>query len=98
MRQRQMGIGDMLLDNRVIFLGTFGSTIFETTITDPLANVTIQQTLSNNVAIELGYVNAGGHRLPITTNSGYNNEWFCTSSRVQRTFGMPSSRAIGSIW
>src|SRR5713226_198797 len=35
MRQRQMGIGDMLLDNRVIFLGTFGSTIFDTTITDP---------------------------------------------------------------
>jgi ATP-dependent Clp protease protease subunit len=45
MRQRQMGIGDMLLDNRVIFLGTFGSTIFDTTITDPLANVTIQQLL-----------------------------------------------------
>jgi hypothetical protein len=46
------------------------------------ANVSIQQTLTNNVAIELGYINAGGHRLPITTNSGYNNEWFCTASRV----------------
>ncbi len=45
MRQRQMGIGDLLLENRVIFLGTFGSTIFDAVITDPLANVTIQQLL-----------------------------------------------------
>src|SRR5437763_11109146 len=50
MRQRQMGIGDMLLDNRIIFLGTFGSTIFSdntgmASITDALANVTIQQLL-----------------------------------------------------
>ncbi len=46
------------------------------------ANVTIQQQITNNVGIEVGYIGGGGHRLPITTNTGYNNEWFCTSSRV----------------
>ncbi len=44
-RQRQMGIGDMLLDNRIVFLGTFGSQVGEAVITDPLANATIQQLL-----------------------------------------------------
>ncbi len=45
MRQRQMGIGDMLLDNRIVFLGTFGSSINDPVISDPLANATIQQLL-----------------------------------------------------
>src|SRR5437660_8117586 len=45
MRQRQMGIGDMLLDNRIIFFGTLGSTMFDPVISDPLANATIQQLL-----------------------------------------------------
>jgi len=45
MRQRQMGIGDMLLDNRIVFLGTFGSSINDPIISDPLANATIQQLL-----------------------------------------------------
>ena len=51
------------------------------------ANLTIQQTVTNNLAIEIGYVGAGGHRLPITTNRGYNNEWFCTFSRVPLSGG-----------
>lgn len=45
MRQRQMGIPDMLLDNRVVFLGNSPRTIFDTTITDPMANDLIQQLL-----------------------------------------------------
>jgi ATP-dependent Clp protease protease subunit len=50
MRQRQMGIGDMLLDNRIVFLGTFGSTYMsdqygQAAISDALANATIQQLL-----------------------------------------------------
>ena len=45
-------------------------------------NVTLQQTLTPNVAIEIGYIGDGAHRLPIITNRGYNNEWFCTDSRV----------------
>jgi ATP-dependent Clp protease, protease subunit len=44
-RQRMMTIGDMLLENRIVFLGTFGSTIVEAVITDALANATIQQLL-----------------------------------------------------
>ena len=45
MRQRQMGIGDMLLDNRIVFLGTLGNQINDPIISDPLANATIQQLL-----------------------------------------------------
>ena len=45
MRQRQMGIGDMLLDNRIVFLGTFGNLYTDPVISDPLANMTIQQLL-----------------------------------------------------
>jgi len=49
-RQRQMGIGDMLLDNRIIFLGTFGSSALSDSsgsfpIIDVVANATIQQLL-----------------------------------------------------
>ena len=44
-RQRQVGIVDMLLDNRIVFLGTSPVGIFEPIITDPLANATIQQLL-----------------------------------------------------
>ncbi len=45
MRQRQMTISDLLLDHRSIFLGSVGQTIFEPTLTAPLANLTIQQLL-----------------------------------------------------
>src|SRR5260370_42432765 len=49
-RQRTMTIGDMLLENRIIFLGTIGSSYFadahgEASISDALANATIQQLL-----------------------------------------------------
>src|SRR5262249_19101730 len=44
-RQRQMGIGDLLLENRIIFLGTIGSQIVPPIIDDTLANITIQQLL-----------------------------------------------------
>ena len=50
-------------------------------------NVTVQQTLTPNVAVEVGYIGDGGHRLPIITNRGYNNEWFCTNSRVPLAAG-----------
>jgi ATP-dependent Clp protease protease subunit len=44
-RQRQYGTGDILLDNRIIFLGSAGSTVFEPIINDVTANVVIQQLL-----------------------------------------------------
>ncbi len=44
-RQRQYGTGDILLDNRIIFFGTSGSSIYEPVITDMTANLVIQQLL-----------------------------------------------------
>ena len=45
-KQRQYSTGDILLDNRIIFLGTVGSSILpDMTITDQLASAVIQQLL-----------------------------------------------------
>ena len=44
-RQRQYGTGDILLDNRIIFFGCSGTTIYEPVINDLTANVVIQQML-----------------------------------------------------
>jgi ATP-dependent Clp protease protease subunit len=44
-RQRQYGTGDILLDNRIIFFGASGNTIYEPVITDLTANLVIQQML-----------------------------------------------------
>ncbi|MFM7148549.1 MAG: ATP-dependent Clp protease proteolytic subunit [Gemmataceae bacterium] len=44
-RQRQYGTGDILLDNRIIFFGCAGSSIFEPIITDQTVNMAIQQML-----------------------------------------------------
>src|SRR6266540_2158760 len=44
-RQRQYGTGDILLDNRIIFFGCAGSSIYEPVITDQTANMAIQQML-----------------------------------------------------
>jgi ATP-dependent Clp protease protease subunit len=44
-RQRQYGTGDILLDNRIIFFGSSGNTIYEPVITDLTANLVIQQML-----------------------------------------------------
>jgi ATP-dependent Clp protease protease subunit len=44
-RQRQYGTGDILLDNRIIFFGCIGSTVYEPIINDVTANAVIQQML-----------------------------------------------------
>ena len=44
-RQRQYGTGDILLDNRIIFFGCSGSSVYEPVITDQTANLVIQQML-----------------------------------------------------
>ncbi len=44
-RQRQMTTGDLLLDNRIIFLGSSPETGGQSAITDFLANITIQKLL-----------------------------------------------------
>ncbi len=44
-RQRQMTLGDLLLENRIVFLGSSPETGGQSAITDYLANVTIQKLL-----------------------------------------------------
>ena len=44
-RQRQMTLGDLLLENRIVFLGSSPETGGDPTITDYLANITIQKLL-----------------------------------------------------
>ena len=44
-RQRQMTTGDLLLDNRIVFLGSSPETGGQSAITDFLANITIQKLL-----------------------------------------------------
>ncbi|MBX9680892.1 MAG: ATP-dependent Clp protease proteolytic subunit [Gemmataceae bacterium] len=44
-RQRQMSLGDLLLENRIVFLGSSPETGGQSAITDYLANITIQKLL-----------------------------------------------------
>lgn len=45
MRQRQMTLSDLLLENRIVFLGSSPETGGQSAITDYLANITIQKLL-----------------------------------------------------
>src|SRR5271163_1239372 len=45
MRQRQMTLGDLLLENRIVFLGSSPETGGNPAITDYLANITVQKLL-----------------------------------------------------
>ncbi|MCU1285957.1 MAG: hypothetical protein JWO13_2307 [Acidobacteriales bacterium] len=60
-------------------------------------NVTLQQSLGDYTSIELGYIGAGGHRLPIITNTGYNNEWFCNVSKIPVVAGGIVTGASNSV-
>src|SRR5437764_15014121 len=69
-RQRTMTIGDMLLENRIIFFGTLGSSIEYPYIIDTLANATIQQLLylqyeNRNQEIHF-YINSPGGSVTAT--------------------------------
>src|SRR5262245_35685478 len=44
-RQRQMTLADLLLENRIIFFGSAGGSVFEPVISDVSANIIIQQLL-----------------------------------------------------
>src|SRR5262249_1147922 len=70
MGQRKMGLSDLLLENRIIFFGSIGSTTYEPIISDPLANVTIQQLLylqyeNRNQEIHF-YINSPGGSVSAT--------------------------------
>lgn len=44
-RQRQMTLADLLLENRIIFFGSAGGSVYEPVITNVSANIVIQQLL-----------------------------------------------------
>jgi ATP-dependent Clp protease protease subunit len=69
-RQRQMTVGDLLLENRIIFLGSSAETGGQAAITDYLANITIQKLLflqyeNRNQEVHL-YINCPGGSVTAT--------------------------------
>jgi ATP-dependent Clp protease protease subunit len=69
-RQRQMTLGDLLLENRIVFLGSSPETGGNPAITDYLANITIQKLLylqyeNRNQEIHL-YINCPGGSVSAT--------------------------------
>src|SRR5438094_8468118 len=70
MRQRQMTLGDLLLENRIVFLGSSPETGGNPAITDYLANITTQKLLflqyaHHNQEINM-YINCPGGSVPAT--------------------------------
>ena len=70
MRQRQMTLSDLLLENRIVFLGSSPETGGNPAITDYLANITIQKLLflqyeNRNQEIHL-YINCPGGSVTAT--------------------------------
>src|SRR5437868_7035371 len=70
MRQRQMTLGDLLLENRIVFLGRSPETGGNPAITDYLANITIQKMLflqyeNRNQEIHM-YINCPGGSVTAT--------------------------------
>jgi hypothetical protein len=47
-------------------------------------NAGVQQRLSNKLAMELAYIQTTGDALPVVSNTGFNNEWFCTANPPKR--------------
>jgi ATP-dependent Clp protease protease subunit len=69
-RQRQYSTNDILLDNRIIFFGSSGGSIYEPVITDMTANLVIQQMLylqyeNRNQEIHF-YINSPGGSVTAT--------------------------------
>lgn len=69
-RQRQMTLGDLLLENRIVFLGSSPETGGQSAITDYLANITIQKLLflqyeNKNAEIHF-YINCPGGSVSAT--------------------------------
>ena len=70
MRQRQYSLSDLLLENRIIFFGSVGATVYEPVITDVSANIVIQQMLylqyeNKNQEIHF-YINSPGGSVTAT--------------------------------
>jgi ATP-dependent Clp protease, protease subunit len=69
-RQRQMTLGDLLLENRIVFLGSSPETGGQSPITDYLANLTIQKLLflqyENRIQEIHFYINCPGGSVSAT--------------------------------
>jgi ATP-dependent Clp protease protease subunit len=95
-RQRQYGTGDILLDNRIIFFGCSGSTIYEPVITDLTANLVIQQMLYlqyENRSQEIHfYINSPGGSVT-STLAIYDTMQFLECPIVTYCMGMAASGA-----
>jgi ATP-dependent Clp protease protease subunit len=95
-RQRQYGTGDILLDNRIIFFGCAGSSIYEPVITDQTANMAIQQMLylqyeNRNQEIHF-YINSPGGSVTATL-ALYDTMQFLECPVVTYCMGMAASGA-----
>ncbi|MFO0930683.1 MAG: ATP-dependent Clp protease proteolytic subunit [Gemmataceae bacterium] len=95
-RQRQYGTGDILLDNRIIFFGCAGSSIYEPVITDQTANIAIQQMLylqyeNRNQEIHF-YVNSPGGSVTATL-AIYDTMQFLECPVVTYCMGLAASGA-----
>ncbi len=95
-RQRQYGTGDILLDNRIIFFGCSGTTIYEPVINDLTANVVIQQMLylqyENRTQEIHFYINSPGGSVS-STLAIYDTMQFLECPVVTYCMGMAASGA-----
>lgn len=95
-RQRQYGTGDILLDNRIIFFGCSGSTVYEPVINDLTANMVIQQMLylqyeNRNQEIHF-YINSPGGSVT-STLAIYDTMQFLECPVVTYCMGLAASGA-----
>jgi ATP-dependent Clp protease protease subunit len=95
-RQRQYGTGDILLDNRIIFLGCIGTTIGYPEITDVTATAVIQQLLylqyeNRNQEIHF-YINSPGGSVT-STLAIYDTMQFLECPVVTYCMGVAASGA-----
>jgi ATP-dependent Clp protease protease subunit len=95
-RQRQYSTGDILLDNRIIFFGCIGGSIYPPEINDVTANACIQQMLylqyeNRNQEIHL-YINSPGGSVT-STLAIYDTMQFLECPVVTYCMGMAASGA-----
>jgi ATP-dependent Clp protease protease subunit len=95
-RQRQYGTGDILLDNRIVFLGISGSTFAGTEINDLTATMAIQQMLylqyeNRNQEIHF-YINSPGGSVT-STLAIYDTMQFLECPVVTYCMGLAASGA-----
>jgi ATP-dependent Clp protease protease subunit len=95
-RQRQMTLSDLLLENRIVFLGSSPETGGNPAITDYLANITIQKLLflqyeNRNQDIHI-YINCPGGSVSATL-AIYDTMQFLECSIVTHCMGLAASGA-----